>query len=202
MKALVCLPTSLAAWLVEHLVAYIGEQEDVLRAMEADGTLTMNNLLETSADTYRSIVQAASTRAAVERSLSDMPDPAQLQHCQLVYREMLQAARLVKEEDVSIVVYEGPLTHLIITELGLPNPYYTSITQALVGMGCAKQLKRGGGGQPSQWELITDPTRERYDEYMTGKGEDVEPEPAASVQMVKDLSNRVTVLEKALGVTP
>jgi hypothetical protein len=61
-----------------------------------------------------------------------------------------------------IVVYEGFLTQLITQQLNLSVPYYTSVRQALINMGCIKQLRRGGGSSPSQWEMITEPTVEAF----------------------------------------
>jgi hypothetical protein len=89
-------------------------------------------------------------------------------HCVSVYEEMLKTAKVVplydQEDTDEVVVWEGMLTTLITSKLNLSVPYYTSITRALKRMGCIRQIKRGGGTAPSQWELIREPTIELFDE--------------------------------------
>lgn len=94
-------------------------------------------------------------------------------HCEEVYKKMFEQARanVIVEGDssISVIVYEGMLTHLIVQELHLSTPYYTSITAALKGMGCIRQLKRGGGSGKSQWELLHEPKLVEFDTYIEGK---------------------------------
>jgi hypothetical protein len=66
---------------------------------------------------------------------------------------------------IHMVVYEGFLTQLITGKLALSVPYYTSVTKALKGMGCIRQLRRGGSTSPSQWEMIYEPDLERFLSY-------------------------------------
>lgn len=79
---------------------------------------------------------------------------------------MLAEARSVphadNSEDRGVIVYEGFFTALITHKLNLSVPYYTSIRKALIRMGCVRQLKRGGGSAPSQWELVYEPTLEAF----------------------------------------
>lgn len=84
-------------------------------------------------------------------------------HCTQTYEKMFEHATK-KHDDTGeeIIVYEGMLTRLITQELYLPTPYYSLITQALKRMRCIRQLRRGGGSAPSQWELIQHPTEELF----------------------------------------
>jgi hypothetical protein len=68
-----------------------------------------------------------------------------------------------------VIIYEGYLTKLIQQDLHLSVPYYTSVTKALINMGCIRQLRRGGGSSPSQWEMIYEPTEEAYLKAMPSK---------------------------------
>jgi hypothetical protein len=97
--------------------------------------------------------------------------PALYEHCVRAYKAMLAESKVVLDgSNVSeesgfagqMVVYEGFMTRLIVDQLSLSVPYYTSVRQALINMGCIKQLRRGGGTSPSQWEMIKDPTVEAF----------------------------------------
>jgi hypothetical protein len=93
--------------------------------------------------------------------------PALFDHCVRAYERMLSEASAHVDgstgSDTHIAVYEGFLTKLITVDLNLSTPYYTSVRKALISMGCVRQLKRGGGSSPSQWELITAPTFELFE---------------------------------------
>jgi hypothetical protein len=105
--------------------------------------------------------------------------PIVFEHCKTVYDAMDKKAKLVypdgeAPEDVlepgvesashpdEMLVWEGMLTALITKELHFSVPYYSKIRNELMRMGCIRQLRRGGGSSPSQWELICAPTRERF----------------------------------------
>ena len=91
-------------------------------------------------------------------------EPALFHHCEDTYHEMLYQAKpeVLDGSDEEVMVYEGFLTELITNKLNLSVPYYTSITQALKKMGCARQLRRGGSNTQSQWLLIKEPTPEAF----------------------------------------
>lgn len=148
------------------------------------------------------------TRPATPQSSSDDVAPATLYlHCQQVYERMLSQAKKVEmlapdqsideEPHDSMIVWEGMLTRLITSEMNLSIPYYSYVTKALKQMGCIKQLRRGGGTSPSQWELIKAPNEETF----------VNQSPKRSVRKTKtdmmqdqimSLNNRVLTLERAL----
>jgi hypothetical protein len=87
--------------------------------------------------------------------------PALYEHCCAVYR--LMEGKASRRDDM--VVYEGFLTRDIMEPpLHLSVPYYTSIRRELTRMGCIRQLRRGGGSAPSQWELLRAPTVDLYRE--------------------------------------
>src|SRR3954468_22235888 len=90
--------------------------------------------------------------------------PALFGHCETVYNAMLARATSVREGNVRMVVWEGFLTKLILEELRLATPYYTSVTQALTKMGCIRQLRRGGSSTTSQWELLRAPNLATFHE--------------------------------------
>jgi hypothetical protein len=200
MKVVVRLPADTSARLIDILDDIIQQYKDTNEAIEQDGSLDLEGLLVMSAETHEVVRVLTEVKGLTERGIAVMADPSLLQHSETVYVEMLERSKLHREGEVSIVVYEGALTHLVMQDLGFPNPYYTKIKNMLEGMGCMKQLKRGGGGQPSQWELIKSPTRELYDEWEASAPDEEEEVETASAQAVKDLNDRLLVVEKALGL--
>lgn len=129
--------------------------------------------------------------------------PALFDHCRRTYLEMSRQATSViepgssdseDEERSRIVVYEGFLTHLVTQQLNLSVPYYTSIRKNLIRMGCIRQLKRGGGSSPSQWELIYEPTPEAFATAQPPKVPKQTKESAMNEQ-IRNLSARVSELE-------
>jgi hypothetical protein len=98
---------------------------------------------------------------------TNQPDvkPSPLLHCEKVYFKMRQDATETYEGEVPMVVWEGFTTRLL-KELELAVPYYSTIRTALMKMGCIKQLRRGGGTSPSQWELIKEPTLALWHEML------------------------------------
>jgi hypothetical protein len=129
--------------------------------------------------------------------------PALFEHCYNTYREMLAQAKSVVgsqtekggyEPASHIVVYEGFLTHLVTHTLNLSVPYYTSVRKNLIRMGCIRQLRRGGGSSPSQWELIHEPTEEAF--WNVQEPRVHKPSKDAAVQeQIRNLSARVSELE-------
>jgi len=94
--------------------------------------------------------------------------PALYLHCETVYRAMQNLAKVERADGdsaISMMVYTGFTTHLF-EQLSLSVPYFTSVMSALKRMGCVRQLRRGGGNSPSQWELIREPSREAFLDYM------------------------------------
>lgn len=93
-----------------------------------------------------------------------------------------------------IIVYEGFLTQLITGRLNLSVPYYTSVRKSLIRMGCVRQLRRGGGNSPSQWEMIYEPTLEAFLKAQDPKVTKPSKEGAHNEQILS-LSNRIGELE-------
>ena len=145
--------------------------------------------------------------------------PALFEHCVNTYREMLRQAKAVvpfgtamhdasagelldmelvnSTEQKNIIVYEGFLTQLVTNNLNLSVPYYTSIRKALMEMGCVRQLKRGGGTSPSQWELIQEPTLEAF-QNATPKKTPKQTKETMLQEQVLNLSSRVSDLESTV----
>ena len=113
-----------------------------------------------------------------------------------VYAAMLgEANAVVGESDNKMVVYEGFLTSLITGKLNLSVPYYTSVMKALKRMGCVRQLRRGGGNSASQWELITEPTIEAFENQREIKPKQPTQLEVANEQILA-LSSRLSALEE------
>jgi len=130
--------------------------------------------------------------------------PALFHHCKAVYEAMWADAedRQISDDELEpgesgwIKVWEGSGVKLI-DQLNLSPPYYSKVYGALQRMDCIRQIRRGGGGAPSLWLLVQEPTYELYqsvDVLLT-------PQQAAKdgqQQMLNDLARRVSRLETAL----
>jgi hypothetical protein len=86
-------------------------------------------------------------------------NPAMFDHVCAVYKAMRAQAEM--DEEYSCLVYEGHLTQLF-RRLKLSVPYYTTIKNRLIAMGCIEQIKRGGGAALSRWLLWREPTLDEY----------------------------------------
>jgi hypothetical protein len=123
-------------------------------------------------------------------------------YCQNVYKVMDEEAHdHIPEDDSSksMRVWEGFFTKLITDRLSLSVPYYSTIRTNLMRMGCIRQLRRGGGSAPSQWELLRPPTEELWfnspsrRSYQTSKTE-------ANSEQLNDINRRVKILEENFDV--
>lgn len=131
----------------------------------------------------------------------DNAPPALFIHCVSIYNKMLEkSTRVIVDNDPEskMIVYEGFLTHLVSGQ-ALSVPYYTFCRRALIDMGCIRQVKRGGGRSPSQYEMIKAPTPELFfetspkdikDSNLGRKGE-----VAMLKQQIADLNGRMFILE-------
>lgn len=59
-------------------------------------------------------------------------------------------ARMVAESREGL--WQGSLTE-VVTDVAHPS-YYTKITKRLKAVGAIEQIKRGGGGAPSVWQIL------------------------------------------------
>src|SRR4051794_10906529 len=106
--------------------------------------------------------------AEIAATPSSPATPVLFLHCRQVYDAMMQQAfktgggETTDGPEPEMVVYEGRLVQLITRDLHLSVPYYSHVRTALMRMGCIRQLRRGGGGSPSQWELIHELTEELF----------------------------------------
>jgi hypothetical protein len=127
--------------------------------------------------------------------------PALYNHCVRTYEEMLSQSKKAQLDGYAdAIVWEGFLTDLIQGQLAFSSPYYTSIMQALTGMGCVRQLRRGGSTTESQWILEHDPSLEDFLEY---KEATATPKPSPLdplLQQLRDLTRRIERLEDATGL--
>lgn len=120
--------------------------------------------------------------------------PALYDHCCRTYNAMLEESHLVQNEEQGVLVYEGFLTRLITSKLNLSVPYYTSIRNRLIEMGCIRQLKRGGGSAPSQYEMIYEPSLEAFMKAEPAKVPKASRADAADEQ-IRNLAMRLSELE-------
>jgi hypothetical protein len=124
-------------------------------------------------------------------------------HACRVYKTMHEQASMrdIGHEGAPMVVWEGQLTKLIVKELNYSQPYYTFITGHLKRMGCIRMIRRGGGSSPSLWELIKEPNEEDFHKSEALQKPGQKPQDQV-LQGLKDLGQRVAVIEKALGIKP
>ncbi len=114
-----------------------------------------------------------------------------------------QASKQDFEGGHQAYVYEGFLTKLFKDEL-LSVPYYSHVTQALKGMDCVRQLRRGGGSSPSSWLMVQKPTRELFDNYTSNSrtspsGQRPNPRVEALEQRINDLQQQLNRLYEFTG---
>ena len=93
------------------------------------------------------------------------------------------------------LVYDGFTTKLI-SNLGLPTPYYTKVLKELQRMDCIRQLRRGGSTTTSRWLLMQEPTVELFTKMQASN------KPGGSrldvlEQQMRDLRARITAVENA-----
>lgn len=120
--------------------------------------------------------------------------PALFEHCEAAYGAMLaEAIETEVGEGVVLPVYEGFLTKLFTEKLFLSNPYYTHVMKRLRAMDCVRQLRRGGSSTPSKWALLKKPVLAEFMVLGASIGGNKQ-----SSQQIRDLSNRISVLETAL----
>lgn len=138
--------------------------------------------------------------------------PALFNNCLKVYQRMYGEAistpvKSMTDEGVSehdVLVWTGHTTKLFEDE-GLATPQYTFVMQKLIAMGCVIQLQRGGGGGFSKWLLVTEPTRELFDNSLDkprgrpSKNDIEEQRYRDIIQLLKNLESRISVLE---GIVP
>jgi hypothetical protein len=122
--------------------------------------------------------------------------PAMYQHCTDIYNKMLEHSS--RDPDTGHQLYEGVLTQLVTKECGLSMPYYSTGTRFLRQMDCIRQLRRGGGGSPSKWLLIQEPTEELFRLAMTALNSRAQPNE--ETQALRDLNVRLAAMETRLEI--
>lgn len=133
-------------------------------------------------------------------SEEDKPVSIMFEHCVRIYDEMKSQAR---EEPNEGLVYEGHLTKLF-AGLQMPTPYYTTIKQRLVRMGCIEQIRRGGGNSPSRWRLLREPAEDTFQGFealrvrSTGKVATLEQQFKNLREEYYQLRNDVDILKAAI----
>lgn len=126
--------------------------------------------------------------------------PQNYNYCCKVY-ELMEAEQVpVKADDGSLMrVWEGFFTKLITERLQLSVPYYSAIRGHLIRMGCIKQLRRGGGSSPSQWELLRPPSEALWHSAPVRKGH-VTSRQEMSDSQINDLTKRMSRMEENFAI--
>jgi len=132
----------------------------------------------------------------------ERPMPALWSYLLRVYNQMEEAAEVEEQEGLdggSGLVYTGHLTTLF-QDMQIPNPYYTSVTQALKAMGCIIQLRRGGGTGLSKWALLERPTEQLFHTKATRKTRAVQHVGKLNIleQRIKDQTVQINQLRRQL----
>lgn len=126
-----------------------------------------------------------------------------LEHCKTIYNKMAETATVPVHNveldwDDGLLLWEGQLTRLF-EEVGLGQPYYSSVVGELKRMDCIRQAKRGGGPQPSKWLLLQEPTEELFTlaqhRPMVASRPSGRETGAQNAQNLRDLNHRITALE-------
>jgi hypothetical protein len=133
----------------------------------------------------------------VTEEVTNEAPPALFLHVCTVFKYMQRDSSFVEGTGQ---VYEGHFTKLVQVELGFAVPYYTAISQALKGMDCAEQIRRGGGTSKSQWLLKKEPALAdfRVYEQKAGKKSQSNSKTAILEGKVNDLAVRVETLEETV----
>jgi hypothetical protein len=95
-------------------------------------------------------------------------------------------------------VYEGFLTRLF-ADHNLATPYYTTVMRRLKQMSCVRQLSRGGGNSPSKWEMLEEPTWEKFEQYEERRFQQ-NTKLGQTMDGVKSLATRMSDVEVRLAV--
>lgn len=87
--------------------------------------------------------------------------PAIYHHLLSVYEAMEREAQITEVDGQSVLVYDGHPTKLF-GMLHIAMPYYGNIMRIMEQLGCATQIRRGGGKGTSQWALWKKPAEETF----------------------------------------
>jgi hypothetical protein len=144
--------------------------------------------------------------------LDEKPMKALYDHCVTVFEEMFKEAepeeRAINNYDggptmdqpqtvteiTGYMIWTGHLTQLF-ARLGMSTPLYTGVMQTLKKMGCAEQLKRGGGNAKSVWRLVRKPEEEVFNAAEKLK-RPTDGSFAALQQQFRDMNKRLSDVEE------
>jgi hypothetical protein len=117
--------------------------------------------------------------------------PALWGHTQRVFKSMKDGAEL---DDEGRLIYKGYITHLF-RNCNVPVPTYGPVLDILKRIGCITQVKRGGGGAMSEWQILDDL---ELDAFMAMLGKDMAKSSArpnskfpAIDQQLDDIRNNI-----------
>jgi hypothetical protein len=114
----------------------------------------------------------------------------------LVYDAMEERSEPQDVDGVEAMVYTGHLTKLFSVDLRLSVPYYTQVMNALKGMDCVRQIRRGGGSAPSVWLVVQPPTEDLFEGTRDPSTASKKVQQNEQIlQQLRDLNRRVQVLE-------
>jgi hypothetical protein len=122
--------------------------------------------------------------------------PALFGHCIEVFETLDKAAKdiVLPNTGEEVRVWEG-FTTKVFTQLHLPIPYYTSVMDMLKKMDSVRQIRRGGGGSPSQWLILQRPSLEMFDHVRSQEQRIKTGKKDVVAQMLNDINVRLTRVE-------
>jgi hypothetical protein len=132
----------------------------------------------------------------------EVPVSQNYRYCVDTYNRMAATAQTLSAQQtgsVEMTVWEGFFTKLITEELNLSVPYYSTVRRELIRMECIRQMRRGGGSSPSQWELLQPPTEELWHNAPPKRAQTNSKQDATAGQ-VGDLIRRLERVEQNIEV--
>ena len=133
------------------------------------------------------------------------PMPALYNHTVDAYRSMKEEAQTKEyEPGAEGLIYEGYITKLFRDTLNLSTPYFTKVLNELKRMDCVRQIRRGGSTTTSLWLLLQEPDQDLWYKMNVNKiksGLGRKSDLSVLRQADRDLSRRLDVIEKALGIS-
>lgn len=124
--------------------------------------------------------------------MSKEDTPVLFKHCITLYGAMREEATDVGDDQH---LWEGALVQKVDQVIGAG--YYSTVVNALKKMGCIAMRRRGNVARPSQWYMLGEPTLESFHSASVGYAS-TGAAATRNEQIVKDLNNRVTALEREM----
>ncbi len=145
------------------------------------------------------------TEESIDTEPKPNRSPAMWKHCNTVYDAMLEESELRVVFGEQHTIWEGYFTKLF-RRLHLTVPMYSTVTKELMGMGCIRQLRRGGGPAKSVWLMLKAPNLTDFNSVkaqsaITEKGNTKKRAFEIMQGQINDLNRRLQLVESAVLTT-